>query len=198
MIGDELSSYHKVTATDVKRVFNQYIKGKHKLVVSTVPKGKQELSAATDDYKVDSSGYIKPKDQYSGIKYIKAVDKFDRSKKPANKNDMVPPHDINYWQASIPNNIPVYGINNIELPFINFRVAMKGGHLLDGYDTSKNGLANITAAMLNESTLKHTAEELSNMIDVSGSSISFNSSGEYMILDVECQKNICLKYYELL
>ncbi len=188
MIGDELSSYHKVTATDVKRVFNQYIKGKHKLVVSTVPKGKSELSAAPDDCKVDSSNYIKPKDQYAGIKYIKAVDKFDRNKKPANKEGMVPPHDINYWQASIPNNIPVYGINNTELPFINFRVAMKGGHLLDGYDTSKNGLANITAAMMNESTIKHTAEELSNMIDVSGSSISFNASGEYITLDVECQK----------
>ncbi len=190
MIGEELAAYYRVTPTDVKRVFNQYIKGKHKLVVSTVPKGKQELSAAPDDYKVDSNNYIKPKDQYAGtgLKYIKAIDKFDRNKKPANKSVLVPPHDIIYWQAAIPNNIPVYGITNPELPFVNFRVTMKGGHLLDGYDTSKNGLANITAAMLNESTLKHTAEELSNMIDVSGSAISFNSSGEYITLDVECQK----------
>ncbi|MDZ4757496.1 MAG: pitrilysin family protein [Bacteroidota bacterium] len=188
MIGEELSAYHKVTANDVKRVFNQYIKGKHKLVVSTVPKGKKELSAAPDDYIVDSAGYIKPKDQYSGIKYLKAKDIFDRNKKPNSSAGLNPPHDINYWQTTIPNNIPVYGITNTELPFVNFRVAMKGGHLLDGYDTSKNGLANITAAMLNESTLKHSAEELSNMIEVTGSSISFNASGEYITLDIECQK----------
>lgn len=188
MIGDELNAYYKVTAQDVKRVFNQYIKDKHKLVVSTLPKGKRELSAGADDYKVDSTKYIKPKDQYAALKYIKPIDKFDRKKKPENKNGLTPPPIINYWQTSIPNNIPIYGITTNESPFVNIKIAMKGGHLLDGFDVSKNGLANLTAAMLNESTMKHSAEELSNMIDMTASTVSYSTSGEYITLDIECQK----------
>ena len=66
------------------RVYNQYIKGKHAVFVSVLPKGQDKVIAAADNYKIDSTHYNAPDYGYDGLKYIKAKDNFDRSKMPGN------------------------------------------------------------------------------------------------------------------
>ncbi len=79
MIGKLLDMYKKVTKEDVVRVYNKYIKGKASVVLSVLPKGKENLIAAADNFTVDTSHYVRPNYGYSGLKYNKAKDNFDRT-----------------------------------------------------------------------------------------------------------------------
>ena len=81
-IADLIKMYTSVTKEDVMRVYNQYIKGKHAVFVSVLPKAQEKMIAAADNYKIDSGHYTAPDYGYNGLKYVKAKDNFDRSKKP--------------------------------------------------------------------------------------------------------------------
>jgi zinc protease len=183
MIGEELSAYKKVTREDLLRVYNQYIKGRNRVVLSIIPKGKRELCAYNDNFTIDKNNYKKPADQYDGLKYKKATDNFDRGMKP--KTEFVPMiAPVGYWAKNYKSGVRLLGIESKETPMVSLQLAFEGGHLLDSYDTSKNGLAAITAMMLNEATTRHTSEQLSKDLEKLGSSINIYSSGEETIFSV--------------
>ncbi|MFC6996952.1 M16 family metallopeptidase [Rufibacter roseus] len=183
-LSKELKAIQAVTKDDVKRVYNQYIKGKKAVVLSVVPKGKPEMVAAKDNYTVDKSGYKAPTDQYAGLKYVKAQDNFDRSKKPAagpNPTITVPP----FWKQNLANGIKVIGTKNDEVPTVTMLFTLQGGHKLEAHDPSKAGLASLTAAMLNEDSEKYTSEEISAQLEKLGASVSFGSGSESMTVSVQ-------------
>ncbi|KAA5544960.1 M16 family metallopeptidase [Adhaeribacter rhizoryzae] len=180
----ELKKIQSLTKADVMRVYNQYIKGKHAVVLSVVPKGKANEVAKADNFKVDQTGYKAPKNEYDGLKYAKAKDNFDRSKRPAagpNPVVKVPP----FWTDKIANNIKVIGAKNDEIPTVTLLFSLKGGHRLEAKDPAKAGIASLTAAMLNEASEKYTAEEISSQLDKLGSSISFGSDADEMTVSVQ-------------
>ena len=74
-IADLIKMYSSVTKEDVMRVYNEYIKGKHAVFLSVLPKGQEKLIAKADDYKIDSSVYTAPDYGYAGLKYSKAKQK---------------------------------------------------------------------------------------------------------------------------
>jgi zinc protease len=84
MIGSLLKMINAVTKEDVMRVYNQYIKGKHSVVLSILPKGQENVIAAKDNYEIDKSQYTAPDYGYTGLTYNKAKDNFDRSQHPGN------------------------------------------------------------------------------------------------------------------
>lgn len=189
-IGKELAAYKAVTKEDVMRVYNQYIKGKHRLVVSALPKGKDSLKAGNDNYVIDSGHYTKPDYGYAGLKYVKAKDNFDRSKIPgqgANPVVKVPP----YWSSSLPNKIKVIGAKNDEIPTATINIYVKGGKLMEAADMSKAGVSELFAEMMNEDTKNYTSEQFDLELDKLGSSISVYSSTDAIIFSVQTlTKNI--------
>ncbi|QHL88472.1 insulinase family protein [Nibribacter ruber] len=186
----EMQAVNSVTKADVQRVYNQYLKGKKAVLLSVVPKGKSDLIAKADNFKVDATGYKAPADQYSGLKYTKATDAFDRSKRPAagaNPVITVPP----FWKEQLSNGIKVIGAKSDEVPTVTLLFTLQGGHKLEAHDPSKAGLASMTASMLNESSQKFTSEEISTQLEKLGSSISFGSGAESMTVQVSSQvKNL--------
>ena len=84
MIGKLLKMYQAVTKEDVMRVYNQYIKIKHPVVLSVLPKDQEKLTTADNNFMINKQGYIAPNYGYEGLKYVKAKDNFDRSKMPGN------------------------------------------------------------------------------------------------------------------
>ena len=180
----ELKRIQSLTKADVMRVYNQYIKGKNAVILSVVPKGKADAVAKADNFKVSPAGYKAPADQYAGLKYVKAKDAFDRSKRPASGSNpviKVPP----FWTDKLPNGIRVIGAKNDEIPTVTLYFSIKGGHRLEAKDPSKAGIASLTAAILNEASEKYTAEEISSQLDKLGSSISFGSDADEMTVSVE-------------
>ncbi len=184
MIGKELRMYQAVTKDDVMRVYNKYIKGQKRLVVSALPKGKEDLRAAADNYKVDASGYKQPDYGYAGLKYVKAKDNFNRKAVPsqgANPVVSVPA----FWKKTTSNGIKVIGTKNTEIPTATINIYLKGGKLLDGLDLSKAGLSSVFAAMMNEDTKNYTSEQFNLELDKLGSNVNVSSSNDAIIFSVQ-------------
>ncbi|MEJ7692221.1 pitrilysin family protein [Daejeonella sp.] len=180
----DLKRNKAVTKEDVLRVYNKYIKGKNAVILSVVPKGKADAVTAADNFAVDPTGYVAPKDQYSGLTYQKAKDSFDRKVRPAsgaNPVVKVPP----YWTDKTTNGVRVIGAKNDEIPTITLLVSIKGGHKLEVKDPGKAGIASLTAAMLNEASQKYSSEEISSQLEKLGSSISFSSGSDRMNISVQ-------------
>ncbi|MCB0700146.1 MAG: insulinase family protein [Chitinophagales bacterium] len=174
-LGKELKRYTAVTKEDVMRVYNKYMKGKNRLVVSCTPKGQEDNIAAADNYTVSEAGYKAPDYGYKGLKYVKAKDNFDRSKVPGTGPNPV----VNvpeFWTKTLPGNVRVIGTQSDEIPVVTVLMEFKGGEMLDSKDFSKIGLANMFASMMDEDTKNYTAEQMSVELDKIGSSINFSSS----------------------
>lgn len=175
MIGKELDRYTKVTKEDVMRVYNKYIKGQNRLIVSVTTKADPENIVAAENYSVSEAGYKAPDYGYAGLKYVKAKDNFDRSKMPGNGANPV----VNvpeFWTKELPGKISVIGTQSDEVPVVTYLLEFKGGHLLSANDMTKVGLANMFATMMEEDSKNYTAEEFSVALDKLGSSINFSAS----------------------
>ncbi|MDN4164329.1 pitrilysin family protein [Cytophagales bacterium LB-30] len=174
-IQKDVERYLAVTKEDVQRVYEKYIKGKPSVILSVLPKGGEAFIAAPDNFTVDASAYKAGKDEYSGLKYVKAKDSFDRSKKPgAGPNPVV--NVPEYWTTKMGNGIKVIGTKYEELPIISLLLSAKGGHLVESPE--KAGLASLTASVMNESTQNYTSEQFQSELSKLGSSISVNAGTE--------------------
>jgi zinc protease len=187
MIGKELAGYNNVTKEEVWRVYNQYVKGKGAVILSVATKGSETNVVAPDNYTIDQSGYKSPDYGYSGLKYAKAKDNFDRSKMPGNGTNPVITVP-KFWKKELGNGIQTIGTENTELPLVTLSVTIPGGHLLQANDTSKVGLARIFALMMNEDTKNYTAEQMQLELQKLGSSVNVSSSIDGITFSVQCLK----------
>lgn len=174
-IGKELERYTSVTKEDVMRVYEQYMKGENRLVLSVTPKTQTDNIVLADNYTVSTAGYKAPDYGYNGLKYVKAKDNFDRSAVPApGANPVVNVPD--YWTATMPGDVNIIGTKSDEIPVVTYLMEFKGGRMMDAKDFSKVGLASMFANMMEEDTENMTAEEFSVALDKLGSTINFSAS----------------------
>jgi zinc protease len=197
MVGKLLSMYNKVTREDVMRVYNQYIKNKPAVIVSVLPKGKEELIAATDNYMADTTNYKRPDYGYNGLAYTKPKDNFNRSLIPPsgpNPVVMVPA----FWKKTLPNGMQVIGVENNEIPVVTINISLKGGRLLEQNNLSKAGWVNLFAMMMNEDTKDMTSEQINLALEKLGSSINVSSSNDAIVFTVQSLTKNLDKTLELL
>jgi len=174
-IGRELADIRKVSKTDIMRVYDQYIKGKHAVILSVLPKGTDQQPAAPDNYAVKQTNYNAPDYGYDKLVYHMAKDHFDRNKMPAtgaNPIIKVPP----YWTATTHNGIKMIGAYTNEIPEVTLSVSIKGGGLLAAKNPAKAGLPTVVAQLLNDETQKYTAEAMNAILEKLGSSIYVNAT----------------------
>lgn len=196
-IQEELRRIQAVTKEDVNRVYNQYIKGKNSVILSVVPKGKAELVAAKDNYTINTEGFVAAADEYSGLNYNKAVDNFDRTKRPtAGANPVVNVPD--FWTAQFNNGMKLIGTKSDEIPTVTLQLSMKGGHRLSMANPEKAGISDLTADMWNEDTENYTAEEFSNELEMLGSSIRVSGGNDETTVYVQSLKKNLDRTLELM
>jgi len=187
MIGEQLKTYQAVTKEDVMRVYNKYIKHKHPVTVSILPKNQDKFIVGENNFKIDNTKYKAPSYGYEGLKYTKAKDNFDRSKMPPNGPNPVVKVPA-FWKKDWPNGIKIIGAENKELPTVTLSVKIPGGHLLNANDLSKAGLASFFTDMMNDDTKSYTAEQMSRELQKLGSSINVFSGNEDITFQVQSQK----------
>lgn len=176
-IQEELKRIQSVTKEDVVRVYNQYIKGKPSVILSVVPKGKADLLAKENSYTISKEGFTPAADEYGGLKYTKAVDTFDRTKRPASgANPVINVPD--YFTTEFKNGLKVIGSKSEEIPTVTLQLTIDGGHRLSASKPRKAGISSLTADMMNEDTENYTSEQFSNELDKLGSSISVGSGAD--------------------
>jgi zinc protease len=189
--------YLGLTKEDVLRVYEKYIKGRTRVIVSVLTKGQENMKAADDNYTIDKSHYVAPDYGYAGLKYKKATDNFDRTKKPASGPNPVVKVPA-FWKAALPNKMKVIGTENTEVPVVTVSISLKGGRLLEGNDLSKAGWVNLFTAMMNEDTKNYTSEQLSLELEKIGSGISINSTDDAIVFTVQSLKENVDKTMQLL
>ncbi|MFD1619720.1 M16 family metallopeptidase [Thalassotalea marina] len=188
-IEQDIARYANVTKEDVMRVFNTYIKGQHAVIMSVVPKGKRDLIARVDNFTPPKRA-ITGASQTSADDLVlrKATDNFDRSVIPAagaNKAVDVP----SMWQKTLGNGIKVLATQSTETPTTSMLLRIPAGHYYT--DKDKAGLVALLASMLNESTTKRSAEQMSNELDKLGASVYISPSDQYLNVNINAlTKNI--------
>jgi zinc protease len=189
--------YNAVTKEDVMRVYDKYIKDKPAVIVSVVPKGQESNIISSENHKIDASQYKAPDYGYTGLKYTKAQDNFDRSIIPgSNENPVV--KVPSFWRRDLPNGIKAIGTESKELPTVTVSLTIPGGHVLQASDTSKAGLARMFALMMNEDTKNYTAEQMQMELQKLGSTISVGSGFDGITFTVQSLKKNVDKTFALL
>jgi zinc protease len=181
-IGKEVEALHKLRKEDVMRVYNKYLHGKPAVYLSVYPLGKSELIARPDNYSAPKHRTDVPEGpEYKNLSYNKAKDNFDRNTQPpAGPAPMVTVPD--FWKDKFVNGLKLIGVKNNEVPLVAISISLEAGHRQE--DPSKAGIANLCARVLNESTTKHSAEEINDMLDMLGSSVSFSSNRDEITMNI--------------
>jgi zinc protease len=192
-LNTDLNNSLSVTSDDVWRVYNKYIKNQKYVILSVVPKGQLELAAENSPLFMISGDNIKSFTEEESIKIknlpenlvkVEKIDsKFDRSKQPLNCPDPLLKEQI-IWDTELSNGIKVLGIEQNELPIVDFQFAIKGGLLLD--DINKVGAANLVSKMLMQGTQNKTPLELEQAIEDLGSRITVSTTDEAVLIRVNC------------
>lgn len=169
-----------VTQDDVMRVYNTYIKGKNYIATSFVPKNEVALAvkgstaAAVKEEKI-VMGAEENFDPSIAAKYEKTPSTFDRSKEPSyGKAPVTAVPDV--WKNKLGNGLQVFGIENNEVPLVQFNIVIEGGQLLEKID--KLGVAYLTTRLMNKGTQSKSVKELEDQIAQLGASIRISSGKE--------------------
>ncbi|THC46117.1 pitrilysin family protein [Massilia sp. Mn16-1_5] len=185
-VSDSVKKTLAVSTADVRRVYDTYIKGKPFVATSFVPKGKLALAlsgsskAEVVEEKV-VQGAEQAVDASKNAEYAKTPSSFDRSKEPPYGETpalKVP----QVWNTTLANGMRVYGIENKEVPLVQFDIAIDGGLLLDQLD--KVGVANLMARMLTQGTASKTPQELEEAIQQLGATINVAARTEDVRISV--------------
>ena len=200
-ITTDLKNLLSVTKEDVMSAYEKYIKNKPYVATSFVPKGSVQLIAANSErYPVveekieeqDAIAMNQGEDMGSDeIKVEMIESSFDRSvEPPAGPEPLIKIPEI--WKDELSNGLRVYGIEQNELPLINFSITIKGGLMLD--DINKVGVANLMSDIMMEGTKTKTPVELEEAIDELGASINMYTTKESIVIDANC---LASKFYDV-
>lgn len=184
-ITNEIKLYMGITKADVMRVYQTYIKNKPAVILSCLPKGKIDLKAQEDNWKMYERKNETESIEYKNLTYKEPKDNFNRSIMPiAKAASAVSVPD--FYSGKINGIIPLIGINNNDVPKVNILITLKAGHLFEPKE--KSGLSQLLASMLRQSTKKTTAEEIENKLDRLGASFNIYSGDEDFSLSIQTTK----------
>jgi Predicted Zn-dependent peptidases len=162
------------------RVYNTYIKDKNYITTSFVPKNSANLAITNavpaqiveEQIITGAEEKFNPKEVAT---YTKTPSSFNRGiEPPYGKTPSLNVPEV--YQAALDNGLKIYGIENTEVPLVQFNLVIDGGKLLESLD--KLGVANLTAQLLNKGTTNKTPQELEDAIQELGASINVYASKE--------------------
>ncbi|UPQ88348.1 M16 family metallopeptidase [Vibrio sinaloensis] len=175
-IQSQLEQIRSVSPQSVMAAYEQYLNGHHKVALSVVPKGKTELAAAPATFETPE----RTLPEYQTITedqlvYRKAQDDFDRSVMPE-VAEAVKAEMPELYRIYFDNGAEVLGTVSSETPTVQLEISFPAGERYVA--PGQEGLANLTAAMMQEATLDSSLEQIQARLDKLGSTLSV-SAGNY-------------------
>ena len=169
-----------VTQEDVIRVYEKYIKNKNYIATSFVPKNQADLALTGSELAdvVEEKIVIGAEENFDpkiAATYEKTPSTFDRSiEPPYGETPSLAVPEV--YESSLENGLQIFGIENDEVPLVQFNLTIDGGQLLESMD--KLGVANLTAGILDKGTKNKTVAELEEAIQELGANINVYSGQE--------------------
>lgn len=179
-VSTDIKNTLSVTTEDVMNAYNKYIKGKNYIATSFVPRNGKEfaLTGASEAIIKEEKIVIGAEENFDAsitANYEKTPSSFDRSIEPSygpSPTVKVP----KIWESQLENGLKLYGIQNDEVPMVQFNLVIDGGQLMESMD--KLGVANLTADLMERGTKNKTVSELENAIAQLGASINIFATKE--------------------
>ncbi|HEY0050955.1 MAG TPA: pitrilysin family protein [Pyrinomonadaceae bacterium] len=193
-IEKDIKNILAVTPADVVRVYQKYIKNKNYAATSFVPKGKPALAlenskkAEIAEEKI-VTGAEDDVDPNITATYEKTPSSFNRSVEPP-YGDAPEVKIPAIWEQKLSNGLRILGIENAEVPLVQFEIVIDGGQFLE--NINKVGVSNLTARMMTQGTLRKTPQELEEAIQQLGATINVIAGTE----DVRISVNTLARNYE--
>jgi zinc protease len=179
-LNGELDALRAVSAADVMRVYNTYLKDKPYVATSFVPAGQVALAldgATLAEVFVEPivQGAEEEFDASLSATYEHTPSTFDRSVEPPyGPSPVITPPAI--WETSLDNSIRVAGITDAELPLVQFELHIDGGMLLE--NPARPGTANFLAEILDKGTAGMDTAAFEQALEQLGTSLSVNATEE--------------------
>lgn len=98
-------------------------------------------------------------------------------------------------RVTLQNGLRLIVAEDRSLPFVTFQLIIDGGSRLDPPD--REGLSNMTAKGLLHGTTRHTAQQMSAMLDFIGAYLSTNSSKDYTSVGLKVLKKDLVQGFNL-
>ena len=182
-VTQDLEQLLGVTAADVVRVYQTYIKDRAYAATSFVPRGSVELAlegSREAEVVVEPIGDGPEAD-------LGTVHRGETRTPSAIDRSVEPPYGTpralsspEVWRTELTNGAAVLGIEDHEVPLAQFRLRVPGGHLLE--DPERVGVANLLAETMTGGTANRTPEELEQAIDMLGASIDVSARAEAFVI----------------
>jgi zinc protease len=183
-INEDVKHILAVTTDDVMRVYNTYIKNQNFIATSFVPKGASNLALKGSQLAqiVEEKIVEGAEDTFNAnivATYKKTTSSFDRSVEPpyGESPDVKVPE---VWKETLSSGLHLFGIENNEVPLVQFNFQIKGGMLLE--NTNKIGVSNLLAKMLTKGTKNKTPQQLEDAIESLGATINTRSTDESIVI----------------
>jgi len=188
-ISEELQKVLDVNISDVKRVYEKYIKDQNYVMTNFVPKGKLDLVAEGSVlFPIQEEKIVENIDKVAGeggMDIAQIPSSFDRSVEPQTGSQ--PRLNLpKIWKHEYDKGVSIYGAKHDELPLVSFGITIEGGMLLDS--PNKIGVANLITDMMMEGTANKTPIELEEAIDALGSSINMYTGKQSINVEVNTLK----------
>jgi len=179
-VNEDLERTLAVTEGDLVRVYRRYLQGRPHVAASFVPRGRSELalsgSARAEVFEEPIvTGAEAPVDILDRGEIERTPSAIDRSVEPPFGDPPVL-RAPEVWQGELPNGLRVLGIEDREIPLVQFSLRVAGGLLLD--DPDRVGVANLLAETMTQGTASRTPEELELAIQLLGASINVNAGAQ--------------------
>ena len=180
---EQIKIYNSITYSDIKNAYDKYIKNKNKVVLRVLKNSSNANSLLPkDNFFIKNSTELKalesPQTSQITNKEIKLTEKInkkslDRSINPQSKK-VTFDKKVSYKTDFLDNDkkIKMHFMQEEKLPITQMIFTLDFGYYFD--EKQKQGLANLTSLLLDQSTKKSTKEEIQNKLDALGSEISFN------------------------
>ncbi|RXJ71064.1 peptidase M16 [Veronia nyctiphanis] len=181
-LGWWLDSIENVTTQRVERAFEQYIWQKPAVILSVVPEGESMLAVNEPS---EISRDVHPRHDQQPVGHRETPETFDRSVIPPEGKPVfgrVP----SVYSASLSNGMQVIGTESRETPTITLELLLPAGGLRE--PDGQQGLAELTAAMVEEGSIKSSGENIEAKLDRLGSYVGLRANREYTVLTISTLK----------
>lgn len=168
-----------VSEADVMRVYEQYVKDQPHIVTSFVPRGETDLILAD----AQRAEVVEEPIVMGAEAEIGEIARGDALTPSAIDRSVEPPYGEppalsapDVWQTALESGVEVFGIEDREVPLVQFELRIKGGQLVE--EQGRVGVANLLAESMTAGTANRTPQELEQAIDMLGASINVSAGSQ--------------------
>lgn len=170
----------QTTPEAVTGAYHHYLQQRPRAVLSVVPADKPEWQAAEPDYAI-AERQLAEHPPRAALPLREVEDDFDRGRMPeaaAPVHIDVPP----LWRETLGDNIQLLGTVNDEIPAVSVILALPGGQRAE--PPGQEGIAALTATLMNQGTERLSAGEFSEALERLGASVNVRSGFYTNLIEV--------------